>query len=75
MKIKAKYKNIVFSFLMSLKMSCLMSAILTVYHLGLDEYFLMNWLPTWGLAFSLAFPITFMVAPVTRRMMLSFVEA
>ncbi len=65
--IAKKYEHIVFAFLMSLKMSFIMSGVITYINLGLGGDFLIHWYSAWWRAFIVAFPTIILVAPFVRR--------
>ena len=66
--ISAKYTRVVFAFLMSLFMSCLMSGVITLINLGLVENFMSIWFEAYWKAFLVAFPIIFVVAPFVQKL-------
>ncbi len=66
--IHQKYTRIIFAFLMSLFMSCLMSGVITFINLGLIDNFLFIWLEAYWKAFLVAFPIIFVVAPFVQKL-------
>lgn len=66
--IHQKYTRIIFAFLMSLFMSCLMSGVITFINLGLIDNFLFIWLEAYWKAFLVAFPIIFVVALFVQKL-------
>ncbi|MEY4696692.1 MAG: hypothetical protein RIT14_1120 [Pseudomonadota bacterium] len=65
--IPARYAHILFGFILSGLMSCIVSGLSTVRALGLAPHFPMLWLGNWAVSWALAFPTVLVVAPVTRR--------
>lgn len=65
--IPARYAFILFGFILSGLMSCLVSGLSTFRALGLTPDFGMLWLGNWAASWATAFPIVLVVAPVTRR--------
>lgn len=51
---------------MSLLMSGIMSLAITTFNMGLVDDLLARWLEAWGLAFSIAFPVVLLVAPLAH---------
>lgn len=72
--IPKKYTNIVFSFFMSLLMSCIMSLVISVFNVGLVEEIVAIWLKAWGFAFVVAFPTIIVVSPAVRRLVSAVVD-
>lgn len=66
--ISEKYRRLTFSFFMSLFMTFLMSAVITITNLGLSEDFIFNWAKAFINAFIFAFPIVFFVAPSVQKL-------
>lgn len=66
--IDPKYTRVVFAFLMSLFMSCLMSGVITFINLGIVDNFILIWLEAYWKAFLIAFPIIFVVAPFVQKL-------
>lgn len=60
------YTSYVFSFFMSLLMSCIMSFVITVFNLGFVSNLPAIWLRAWSLAFVIAFPTIIAVTPIVR---------
>ncbi|ERP94476.1 hypothetical protein Q666_08470 [Marinobacter sp. ES-1] len=60
----ARARRFIFSFYMSGIMSSLMSAIITLINTGLSEGFL----PRWGAAWLVAFPLVIFIAPLAGKM-------
>ncbi len=62
-----KYENIVFSLIMSLLISAIMSFAICVINLGLVEGMFFIWLNAYWKSFVLAFPITYIITPTVKR--------
>jgi hypothetical protein len=76
LRINKKYENLVFTFLMALGMSVLISFILVSINFGYNDRFLITWLKMWGEAFVCAFPIAYILPKGIRKVMktITFVE-
>ncbi|MFT5756005.1 MAG: hypothetical protein ACI9LM_000717 [Alteromonadaceae bacterium] len=64
--IDQKYQSLIFSFIMALLMSGIMSFVISVFNLGLVDHIIFIWLNAWGFAFTVAFPVILLVTPVVR---------
>ncbi|MGG2917901.1 MULTISPECIES: DUF2798 domain-containing protein [Brevibacillus] len=75
-KINKKYEHILFTFLMALGMSCLLSFFMMLVNFGFDSMLLTRWLKAWPMAFSLAFPVAYFLPKGIRLLMkkITFVE-
>ncbi len=65
--ISKKYYRFVYSFFMSLMMSCFMSFVITLFNVGWVEHFFDIWRHSWAFAFMVAYPSVLMFNPVVRR--------
>ena len=65
--IAQKYEALVFSFLMALFMTGLMSLVITWLNLGFVDKFIYIWLQAYWKAFIIAFPIVLIVMPFVKR--------
>ncbi len=74
-KLPARYMGIVFPFVVSFFMSCIMSSIVTLRTIGLADNFLFMWVSAWGLSWLVAFPILFVVIPMCKKIVFLFVES
>ena len=66
--IDRKYQRYVFSFIMALLMSCLMSLVITACNVGLVDDLLVRWLKAWAFAFSVALPAILVIGPLVNRL-------
>ncbi len=66
--IHSKYQKFVFSFLMALIMSCIMSFVITAFNVGLTSDILHMWFKAWSFAFVIALPTITVVAPVAQAL-------
>lgn len=73
-KLPARAYQTVFSALMALFMSFLMSGAITAINIGLPPDFIAIWMHAWGYAFSIALPVIMVVAPVVRALTGRLVE-
>jgi len=64
----AKFAPILFSFILSIMMSCVVSGIATYNVLGLLDGFFNFWMMAWLKSWLVAFPSILVVAPLTRRL-------
>ena len=66
--ISRKYHKLVFSFFMSLMMSCIMSLVISVFNVGLVDNIVAIWLKAWSFAFVVAFPTIFIISPLMHKL-------
>ncbi|MBN1785845.1 MAG: DUF2798 domain-containing protein [Candidatus Methanofastidiosa archaeon] len=66
MKLPIKYQTAAFCLFMSFFMSMAISFCLTVISYGLNDGFLLTWLPKYALSFAIAFPVSLLVVPLVR---------
>ena len=66
--IPQKYAQILFGFILSGLMSCMVSGVATLRALGLSPDFAGNWMTSWLASWALAFPAVLVVAPITRKL-------
>jgi hypothetical protein len=64
----AKFAPILFSFILSIMMSCVVSGIATYNVFGLLDGFFNFWMMAWLKSWLVAFPSILVVAPLTRRL-------
>ena len=67
-KIDKQYDNILFSAIMAILMGFFMSIIITYVNVGLTENFLAIWLKAFITGIITGFPVTLIVAPISRTM-------
>jgi hypothetical protein len=73
--IPARFAPVVFGFILSGLMSCMVSGIATIRALGPVEGFLGEWMSSWAFSWAVAFPVVLVVAPVTRRLVAVLVRS
>ena len=73
--IPARYAPILFGFILSGLMSCIVSCIATLRALGPGPHFFGDWMGAWGYGWVVAFPVVLFVAPLTRRIVARLVRA
>ena len=74
-KLPARYAGVVMPFVLSIFMTCIVSAIATVRSAGLGEGTLTIWLGSWLLSWLIAFPTLLLILPLVRRIVALTVEA
>jgi len=65
--ISAKYQKIVFSLIMALFMSGIMSFVISVFNVGLIENIFTIWIKAWSFAFIVAFPTIMLISPIVQK--------
>ena len=65
-KIHKKHTGKLFTFFTALFMSLLMSGVVTLTNIGLNEHFIQLWMRGWGFAFLIGYPIISLVIPTVR---------
>jgi hypothetical protein len=66
--IPARFAPVVFGFILSGLMSCIVSAIATLRAVGLPPDFVVLWMSSWVFAWAVAFPTVLVIAPITRKL-------
>ena len=66
--IPAKFAPIIFGFILSMCMSCIVSGVSTVSSVGLADGFLGLWFAAWMKSWLVAFPVVMVIAPITRKL-------
>lgn len=66
--IPARFAPILFGFILSGLMSCVVSGIATVRALGLIDGVFGAWMASWTFSWAAAFPTVLVVAPIARRL-------
>lgn len=72
--INKKYEFYIFSFLVSLFMSLLVSGVVLVLNIGLVQNFLILWMNSWLKAFIVAFPSVLIVIPFVRKIVSQIIK-
>ncbi|WP_421759461.1 DUF2798 domain-containing protein [Devosia sp.] len=67
-KLPARYAAVVTPFLLSLLMTCVVSAVSLLRSRGLDATALALWPSAWAISWVVAFPVLLVVLPLVRRM-------
>lgn len=67
--IDKRYEFYIFSFLVTMFMSFVISGVLVVVNLGIVDSFLIIWLHAWWKAWLVAFPSVLFIIPVVRKLM------
>ncbi|MDZ7875430.1 MAG: DUF2798 domain-containing protein [Rhizobium sp.] len=60
--------HLVFSLIMGAMMVFLMTFVITVVNLGFGPHFLAAWMKAFGIAYVVAVPVIFFLAPIARRL-------
>lgn len=71
--INKKYEFYIFSFLVTLFMSFVISGVLVFVNLGFINDFLLIWLSSWGKAWLVAFPSVLLIIPFVRKLMVRII--
>lgn len=66
--IPARYETILFQFIISAMMSCLVSGTVTFINLGTSGFAVMLWLKAWIIAWSIAFPAIVALSPLAKKL-------
>ena len=66
--IPARFAQLVFSFLLSVFMSCIVSGVAVLNTAGFIDGFLSLWMTAWFKSWLIAFPAILFVAPLTSRL-------
>lgn len=64
----ARFAPVLFGFILSGLMSCVVSGIATLRALGVPPDFLLQWGGAWLFSWAVAFPTVLVMAPFTRRL-------
>lgn len=73
-KLPKRYGAIVMPFVLSIFMTCLVSAISTLRGLGFSHDFFRVWPGAWAVSWLIAFPALLLVLPLVRRIVTLLVE-
>jgi hypothetical protein len=74
-KLPAKYNTVAFPLVLSIMMSCIISGVSTLRALGWNEGVFAKWMGAWGVSWLIAFPIVFLILPLVRKIVSTFVIA
>jgi hypothetical protein len=66
-KLPARYASLVMPLLLSIVMTCIVSAISTLRGIGLATHFVRIWLGAWLISWLIAFPTLLLILPFVRR--------
>lgn len=66
--IDRKHHKLVFSFFMSLLMSCIMSHVISIFNVGLVSNIISIWFKAWIFSFMIAFPTILLVSPLVHKL-------
>ena len=72
--VKRKHEPIIFGFILSGLMSCLVAGIATFRALGPTAGFMGLWLQAWLTSWAVAFPAVLLAAPLARRLARAIIE-
>ena len=70
--IAQKHYRLVYSFVMALFMSGIMSLVITIFNLGFTDNLVLIWLKAWSFGFIIAFPTVLVVSRLVAKLV-SFV--
>lgn len=73
-KLPARYAGIVMPLLLSLFMTCIVSAVATIINIGVPANFVRLWFAAWVWSWLIAFPTLLFVLPIVRWLVASIVE-
>ncbi len=74
-KLPTRYAAIVMPFVLSIFMTCVVSAIATLRSVGFVDGVQWLWLQNWGLSWAVAFPTLLVILPLVRRVVALLVAA
>lgn len=73
-RLPARWAGFLMPLVLSVMMTCVISAIVTLLGFGLSAEFLHRWPLSWGASWVVAFPTLLLVLPVVRRIVGLLVE-
>ena len=73
-KLHRKYFHLVFSLVMGAKMVFVMTFFITLINLGWVEGFFASWMRAYAIAYVIAVPVIYYLAPLDRRFAARWVE-
>ncbi len=68
MKLPSRSAPIIFSLIVSLTMSCIVSGISTFSTLSFSDGIFTSWMRAWGTSWPICFPVLLIVVPLARKM-------
>ena len=71
----ARYAPVLFGFILSGIMSCIVSGIATWREIGLSDMFVGSWMGSWSFSWPIAFCTVLFIAPATRRLVAWLVKS
>lgn len=74
-RIPHRHFGLALSFVLSIMMSGIISAVMTLIHADPDANFLVAWPQSWGLSWLIAFPSLQIALPLARRLVSALVAA
>ena len=74
MKISNRHKDRIFSIVMVMGMSFVISFVMTTMNSGIESEFIQYWLSGWVLSFVIAYPTILVITPVVNRIAEKLVE-
>ena len=66
--IPLKFAPMIFSFLLSVMMSCVVSGVSTYSAIGMSKVFFDSWMSSWLKSWVVAFPTILFIAPLTKKL-------
>lgn len=73
--IPARFAPILFGFILSGLMSCIVTCIATVKEIGLGPETAASWMGAWSVSWPVAFMVVLFAAPLTRRLVALLVRS
>lgn len=67
-KLPPRYAQFVMPLILSVLMTCVVSAISILRSRGVNDSFSDYWFPAWGLSWIVAFPVLLAILPLVRRL-------
>ncbi len=74
-KLPKPYFHLVFSLIMGFLMVLLMTLVITLVNVGLASDFLFRWMKAFAVAYVVAVPVIYFLAPVAKKFAARFAEA
>lgn len=73
-KLPKRFTGLVMPLILSLLMTCVVSAIAVLRSRGLDGQFMAFWPSAWAMSWAVAFPVLLGVLPMVRKIVTAVVE-